>query len=139
MSPADTRSGFGSGVVTGLAIGLVVAALVTVVGGLLVDDSGDDPVVDAREVIEDNYFRVPDQGRLDDASIDAMVESLRSRYDDRFSHYFNPEQYEAFIAADLGELLGRRADRDRGARGACGSPACSPTRRRKRASWSRAT
>ncbi len=106
MSPADTRSGFGSGVVTGLAIGLVVAALVTVVGGLLVDDSGDDPVVDAREVIEDNYFRVPDQGRLDDASIDAMVESLRSRYDDRFSHYFNPKQYEAFIAATSGSFSG---------------------------------
>jgi carboxyl-terminal processing protease len=33
---------------------------------------------------------------LDNASIDGMISELRHRYDDRFSHYFTPAEYERF-------------------------------------------
>ena len=46
----------GAGVVTGLVLGLLVAAALVAVTGLLGDDSSDDPLVQARNVIEDNYF-----------------------------------------------------------------------------------
>jgi carboxyl-terminal processing protease len=103
---SEQRSGFGSGVVTGLVIGLVVAALVGVVTGFLTDNSDDDPIVRARQVIEDNYFHDPDRTRLDDASIDGMVESLKKRYDDKFSHYFTAEQLKDFLAATSGRFSG---------------------------------
>jgi carboxyl-terminal processing protease len=35
-----------------------------------------------------------------------MVDELRRRYDDRFSHYFDPEQFEEFNATTSGEFEG---------------------------------
>jgi carboxyl-terminal processing protease len=101
---SDRAGGFGPGVVTGLVIGLLAAALFVVVSGVLTDD--DDPVVHAREVIEDNYFHEPDPAKLDDASIEGMVEALKKRYDDKFSHYFTAEQLKDFIAATSGRFSG---------------------------------
>ena len=43
-----------------------------------------------------------------------MVRALRERFDDRFSHYFDPQRVPAVRAGELRALLGRRADRDRG-------------------------
>jgi carboxyl-terminal processing protease len=102
---SDRAGGFGPGVVTGLVIGLLAAALFGVVSGVLTDDD-DDPVVHAREVIEDNYFHEPDPAKLDDASIEGMVESLKKRYDDKFSHYFTAEELKDFIAATSGRFSG---------------------------------
>ena len=74
--------------------------------GLLGDDSSDDPLVQARNVIEDNYFREPDAGRLDEASIEGMVDDLRRRYDDRFSHFFTADQLEDFLDSTSGSFSG---------------------------------
>ena len=106
MSRSDERSGFGSGVVTGLVIGLVIAAIVVLVSGLLSGDDSSDPIVQARGVIESNYFKDPDQQALDDASIDGMVSGLRKRYDDKFSHYFTAKQLTDFEAATSGRFSG---------------------------------
>ena len=106
MSHSDERSGFGSGVVTGLVIGLAVAAIVVLVTGLLSGDDSSDPIVQARGVIESNYFKDPDRQALDDASIDGMVSDLRKRYDDKFSHYFTAEQLTDFEAATSGRFSG---------------------------------
>jgi carboxyl-terminal processing protease len=100
------RGSFGSGVVTGLAIGLVVVALGTWLLGLVGDDSSEDPTAQAREVIEDNYFRDPDPERLDEASIDGMIDELRRRYDDRFSHFFTQDELEDFVEATSGNFDG---------------------------------
>ena len=105
MTP-EKRSGFGSGVVTGLVLGLLVAAALVLVTGLLGDDSSDDPLVQARNVIEDNYFREPDGGRLDEASIEGMVDDLRRRYDDRFSHFFTADQLQDFLDSTSGSFSG---------------------------------
>jgi carboxyl-terminal processing protease len=104
LSPRD-RSGFGSGVLIGLIAGAVAAALIGFLTGVF-DDETDDPVAQARETIEQNYFRVPDAEQLDAASIEAMVDELRKRYDDRFSHFFTEEQLEDFLSSTSGNFDG---------------------------------
>ncbi len=105
MSPGGWGP-FGSGVVTGLICGLLVAALAGLLTGVLFDDSTDDPVVQAREVIEGHYFHEPDTAELDDASIQGMVAELKKRYDDKFSHYFTAEQLKQFEAVTSGRYKG---------------------------------
>jgi carboxyl-terminal processing protease len=100
-----TGTGFGPGLVTGLVVGLIIAAIVAAVTGFF-DSDENDPVVDARDVIESNYFREPNVDRLDEASIDGMVEDLRRRYDDRFSHFFTAEQLEDFLESTSGSFSG---------------------------------
>ena len=95
----------GSGVVIGLIAGLAIAVVVGIVAGVF-DDSSDDPVVQARDVIEGHYFHDPDPQQLDDASIAGMVASIRKRYDDKFSHYFTAEQLKQFEAVTSGRYKG---------------------------------
>lgn len=61
---------------------------------------------EAIDVIRDNYFREVDAGRLDDAALDGMVEELRRRYKDRFSHYFDPRQLDRFDEVTSGHFSG---------------------------------
>ncbi len=96
---------FGSGVVIGLIAGLAVAVVVGIITGAF-DDSSDDPLVQARDVIEGHYFHDPDPQQLDDASIAGMVATLRKRYDDKFSHYFTAEQLKQFEAVTSGRYKG---------------------------------
>ena len=95
---------FGSGLLAGFALGLIVAAGAVALVTALTDD--EDPVVEARSVIEDNYFEDPDTEELDEASIQGMVDKLRKRYDDKFSHYLTPEQLQAFESSTSGRFSG---------------------------------
>jgi carboxyl-terminal processing protease len=95
--------GFALGVIAGLALAFAIGALGIAEDVLPADD---DPLSDAREVIEENYFAPPDPERLDQASIRGMVDQLRKRYDDRFSHYFNPRQLSRFQSASSGRFSG---------------------------------
>jgi carboxyl-terminal processing protease len=61
---------------------------------------------EAIDVIEDNYFRDVEAGRLRDSSIDGIVRGLRRRYEDRFSHYFDPEDLARFREAIRGRFSG---------------------------------
>jgi carboxyl-terminal processing protease len=100
----DRKSGFITGVAAGLA---AAAAIVVLTLALTEDDFGDLPLNEqAQEVIADNYFRAVDDEQLEQDSVRAMVADLRKRYDDRFSHYFDPEQLEEFDAATSGEFSG---------------------------------
>jgi carboxyl-terminal processing protease len=99
------RATFAYGVAAGLVLGVVIAAALGVADEL--GDGGADGAADeAREVIEDNYFEAVDAERLEDASIRGMVDELRRRHDDRFSHYFAPEQLDAFEQATSGKFEG---------------------------------
>lgn len=60
----------------------------------------------AARLIEERYFRVTDPEEVQDSSIDGMVRQLRRRYDDRFSHYFTPEQNERLSEALEGSFSG---------------------------------
>jgi carboxyl-terminal processing protease len=93
-------------VVTGVVIGLVIAGIAAALTGVLFEGGDDDPISQARETISENYFEAVEDSELDEASINGMVRELRSRYDDRFSHYFTEEQLRAFRAATSGEFDG---------------------------------
>ena len=98
-----------------LAVGLVVGVLGGLWLGAQSDELGDlgglvggaqPPGEEAAEVIEDGYFKDVDASRLENASVRGMVRELRERYDDRFSHYFDPGQLKQFEQATSGKFSG---------------------------------
>jgi carboxyl-terminal processing protease len=106
LSPTAIRA-FAAGLVVGVAVGLYAgtrADRVEPLGNLL----GEDQTLsqEALDVIEDTYFESPDLEALEDESVKAMVQELRSRYDDRFSHYFDPRQLRRFEQATSGRFSG---------------------------------
>lgn len=60
----------------------------------------------AAELIREKYFRVTDPRQVQNSSIDGMVRQLRKKYDDRFSHYFTPEQNKRLSEALEGSFSG---------------------------------
>ncbi len=68
----------------------------------LVDDSDGQLFEEAVDQIADNYYEPVDRQKLLDAGLDAGVKSL----DDRFSAYFDPEQYRSFQEATQGAFEG---------------------------------
>ena len=106
---SDQSSAYRSGLLTGLLIGALAGAAVAGIAiGLVGLFGGEDQSLsdEATSVIEDNYFRAPDPGKLGDDSVNGMVNELRKRYDDRFSHYFNPEALRDFEAQTSGRFTG---------------------------------
>lgn len=100
---ADRRRGLITGFVAGVALALAIAAAgIAIEGGL--GDS--DPTSQATDVIQDDYFKPVHGSLLDNASIDGMVRALRERYDDRFSHYFDPQEFRQFEQASSGRFSG---------------------------------
>ncbi len=88
------------------------AALVT--GGYLLVQSGfgpfaDDSATPSQEVlktIEDNYYRPLDERFLDDASINGMLDELKRKYGDKYSHYLDPKTFAEFEATTSGHFQG---------------------------------
>jgi carboxyl-terminal processing protease len=68
----------------------------------LVDDDQGRLFEEAVDQIADNYYEPVNRDKLLDAGLDAGVKSL----DDRFSTYFDPEQYESFQEATEGAFEG---------------------------------
>lgn len=60
----------------------------------------------AAGVIERKYFRPTDPGEVTNSSIRGMVARLRNQYDDRFSHYFDPDQLQQFNESIDGSFSG---------------------------------
>jgi carboxyl-terminal processing protease len=62
---------------------------------------------EAAEIIEDNYYRDVPRARLNDGSIAGMIEALRQRNkEDRYSHYFDPEQAKILEEETEGRFSG---------------------------------
>jgi carboxyl-terminal processing protease len=100
------RRGFGAGLLLGLLAGVVAVVVAGLVGGWLDFSSDTDPVTNARQVIQDNYFHDPDESALNDASINGMVKDLRKRYDDTHSNYFNADELKVFEEQTSGRFAG---------------------------------
>jgi carboxyl-terminal processing protease len=106
LTPAAGRA-----LIAGLIIGVLAGLWL---GGRAGDLDGLDGLLggeqsrgdEALEVIEDSYFEPVKQSRLEDASVRGMVRELRERYDDRFSHYFNPGELRRFQQATSGSFSG---------------------------------
>ena len=106
MSP-DARRALAAGLIVGVLVGLWLGGQwdeVDGVGDLI--GGAQTPGDEALDVIEDSYFKDVDAERLENASVRGMVRDLRERYDDRFSHYFDPGQLEQFEEATSGSFSG---------------------------------
>jgi carboxyl-terminal processing protease len=90
-----------------IATALLVAFVVGIVAGGQVDairdrvddvfgNQSQDATSQAIDVIHDDYFHVVDQKDLENASIASIIAHIKERYDDRFSHYFTPSEYDRF-------------------------------------------
>jgi carboxyl-terminal processing protease len=104
-----------SSTLRGLAVGLLVGALIGIYAGTRADNVepigdllGDEQSLpdEALDVIEANYFKNPDETKLGEGSVNEMVQELHKRYDDRFSHYFNPRQLKRFNQSTSGRFSG---------------------------------
>ncbi len=106
MSQGRSGPVFGLGLVLGLVFGLVIAAFLSsdVVEIPLLE--GDDASGDAQEVIEQSYWQEVNPGKLEESSIQGMVDYLHRSFEDRFSHYFNPEDFTAFQDSTEGHFSG---------------------------------
>jgi carboxyl-terminal processing protease len=100
---SDSRGRFTLGFASGAAVVVAVAALALGLTGGFSDEA---LPTDARDVIEENYFRAVEGSVLDEASVDGMIAELRRRYDDRFSHYFDPKELREFDRANSGRFSG---------------------------------
>ena len=79
------------GIVVGDQVGFVRDAVDDVFG----DTSGNAPG-QAIDVIHDDYFHTVDEADLENASIGSVIDHIKKRYHDRFSHYFTPSEYDRF-------------------------------------------
>ncbi|MFM9077674.1 MAG: S41 family peptidase [Solirubrobacterales bacterium] len=57
-------------------------------------------------LVEDYYWRSTDTDQLERSSVEGIVDQLRRRYRDRFTHYFDPKQLERFNEAIEGTFSG---------------------------------
>jgi len=118
LSPGDSRGeepapGTGSGppyFFAGIAVGaLVLFAVFALVGpvrdALLPGEDGG-VTSQARQIIEDSYFRASDADELDNGSISGMVAAIRHESGDKFSHYFDPKSFRRFNQVTSGQFYG---------------------------------
>jgi carboxyl-terminal processing protease len=92
-----------------LLLGIVIGGQV---GGVrnAVDDLFGNPSQDATsealDVIDENYFHEIDRDQLESASVRAIINDLKKKYGDRFSHYFGPHAYKRFQEVEGGSFSG---------------------------------
>lgn len=101
---AARRAGRLKGVALALFAGVVLALAIAGLSSLFSEEPT--AAEQAREVIDDRYFREVDPSLLEGSSVRGMVGGLRKQYDDMFSHYFDPKQLEELNAATSGEFSG---------------------------------
>lgn len=102
------KRAFAGGLAIGIAVAAAVFALVAPAQEVLPLPVVGEPsrVDEAREILEDSYFRETDAEKLDDASVAGMVRDISRANDDDFSFYFDPETYERFKASTSGRFSG---------------------------------
>ncbi len=118
----------------GIALGVVALFSVLTASGWVRDTLLPGPAEtrsdQARQIIEDSYFREAGSEELDNGSIAGMVCEIRKASDDKFSHYFDPKTFERFNQATSGQFSGVGLAVSEVPTG-CASPRCIPTHRRR--------
>lgn len=104
MTPG--RKAFLAGLIAGAAVAVALLATISPLADLLPAGGEQSRVDEAREVIEDSYFRPTSSEQLENSSIEGMIRAISRKNDDRFSHYFDPEAYERFQASNKGRFSG---------------------------------
>jgi len=80
-------------------VGIVAGGQVDVIRGAVNDVLGDkaqDATAQAIDVIHDDYFHTVDKADLENASIASIIDHIKHRYHDHFSHYFTRDEYDRF-------------------------------------------
>jgi carboxyl-terminal processing protease len=80
----------------GVVVGGQVGAVRDAVDDVFNNNPGQNATGQAIDVINDDYFHTVDQADLENATIGSIISHLKQRYDDRFSHYFTPTEYDRF-------------------------------------------
>jgi carboxyl-terminal processing protease len=80
----------------GVVVGGQVGAVRDAVDDVFNNNPGQNATGQAIDVINDDYFHTVDQADLENATIGSIISHLKQRYDDRFSHYFTPVEYDRF-------------------------------------------
>ena len=80
-----------AGIVVGGQVGFVRDAVDDVFG-----NPGQEATSQAIDVIHNDYFHTVDDADLENASIGSIVDHIKKRYHDRFSHYFTRSDYDRF-------------------------------------------
>jgi carboxyl-terminal processing protease len=95
-------------VAAALIVGAIVGSQIGPIRDALDDGFGgsDDASEQALDAIEDNYFEEVDPDELEDSSVKGMIDELKRRYKDRFTHYFGPEAFERFRQGVEGQFSG---------------------------------
>jgi carboxyl-terminal processing protease len=83
-------------VLVGVVVGGQVGAVRDAVDDVFNNNPGQNATGQAIDVINDDYFHTVDQADLENATIGSIISHLKQRYDDRFSHYFTPTEYDRF-------------------------------------------
>jgi carboxyl-terminal processing protease len=91
MIAAAVAVAFVVGIVAGGQVGAIRDAVDDVIG-----NSSQDATSQAIDVIHDDYFHTVDDKDLENASIGSIIDHIKKRYHDRFSHYFTPTEYDRF-------------------------------------------
>jgi carboxyl-terminal processing protease len=94
-----------AGLVVGLYLGGHPDKLPDSVRDVFVDDKID-LTAEVIDLVDEKYWKEVDNGELEEGSARGIVENLRKRYDDRFSHYFNAQQFSDFNDATEGAYAG---------------------------------
>lgn len=100
------QRGFLAGAIAGVVAAVALLSLVGPLQDLLPETRSQSRSDEARQVIEDSYFRETDPGELDNASISGMVKQISRANEDKFSHYFDPSTYARFQQSTSGEFSG---------------------------------
>lgn len=80
-------------------VGIVAGGQVDVIRDAVNDVFGNksqDATAQAVDVIHDDYFHTVDDKDLENASIASIINHIKQRYHDRFSHYFTRTEYDRF-------------------------------------------
>ncbi len=100
------QRGFLGGILAGIVAAVALLALVGPLQDLLPENGELSRSEEARQIIEDSYFRETDTDELENASIDGMVKQVSKANEDKFSHYFRPAVYQRFKASTSGRFSG---------------------------------
>jgi carboxyl-terminal processing protease len=94
-------------VAVALLIGLIVGAQVESVRNAIDEAFGErNTSTEAIDVIEDSYFEEVDAAELEGMSVRGLVNELKRRYKDRFTHYFSPDAFARFKEVTEGQFSG---------------------------------
>lgn len=80
-------------------VGIVAGGQVDAIRNAVDDVFGnksEDATAQAIDVIHDDYFHTVDDKDLENASIASIIDHIKQRYHDRFSHYFSKTEYDRF-------------------------------------------